>query len=281
MPRLLALALAAVALAAPSAPTPQAIVAGARPIPAGTFTMGGSKTDEDARPAHRVKLGAYAIGAHEVTNAEYKAFVDATHHATPAADPLPAVVGADRAAMFHHFADRYVWKNGTYPAGQADHPVVLVRWSDAAAFCAWLSQATGRHVRLPTEAQWERAARGGLEGKPYAWGDGLGLSHANYLENDAAKETGGTRSVGRYAPNGFGLYDMNGNVWEWVADWYQAHYYASSPATDPRGPVTGTMRIVRGGAWVDPDPALLDLSHRHDVPPDTFPYSIGFRIVVE
>ena len=263
----------------PSVPTAASIIARVVTIPAGTFTMGGG--DDDAQPLHAVELTAYSIGKYEITDVEYKAFIDATHHPVPSLDQLPAVVEPDREAMFRHFGERYVWKNGTYPEGKADHPVVLVRYDDAVAFCEWLSKAAGKRVHLPTEAQWERAARGGVGGKPYAWGDTLSPEKANYLKDDAAKETSGTKPVGSYAPNAFGLYDMNGNAWEWVADWYKLDYYRESPGRNPLGPPVGTMRIVRGGAWLDGDPALLDLSHRHEAPADTYSYSIGFRIVVE
>jgi formylglycine-generating enzyme required for sulfatase activity len=106
------------------------------------------------------------------------------------------------------------------------------------------------------------------------------LSRANFLKDEAAKETSGTKPVGSYAPNAFGLFDVTGNAWEWVADWYQPDYYKRSPAVDPPGPPSGAMRIVRGGAWLDPDPNVLDLSHRHEVPADTYSYSIGFRIAI-
>ena len=94
------------------------------------------------------------------------------------------------------------------------------------------------------------------------------------------KTSSGTKPVGQYPATGYGLRDMAGNVWEWVADYYDAKFYESVPATNPTGPASGTMQIVRGGAWIDTDVAMIDVSHRHEVPLDTFSYSIGFRIVV-
>lgn len=249
-------------------------------IPNGDFVMGAEAGDEDARPPRRLFLSEFWIGAYEVTNAEYKAFLDSSGWPAPSAATLPSVVTADRAAMFRHFAERYEWKNGTYPPGQGDHPVVLVRYEDAAAFCRWLSAQTGKWVHVPTEAQWEKAARGGLEGKSYPWGDTFDLARANALKDEAAKETGGTRRVGSYAPNGLGLYDASGNAWEWVAGYYVGRADASAPTDDEVKPETA-MRVVRGGAWVDTDPKLLTVWHRHKVPPDTYSYSIGFRIALD
>jgi formylglycine-generating enzyme required for sulfatase activity len=155
---------------------------------------------------------------------------------------------------------------------------VLVTVADALAYCEWLSEATERPVRLPTEAEWERAARGGAEGQPYPWGDELDPSRANYLPDPGLKPARGTRPVGSYAPNGYGLFDVIGNVWEWVADWYAPDAYSNAPARNPCGPPSGRMRIVRGGSWVASDPDMLRCSHRHQLPPDTYSYSVGFRI---
>lgn len=242
--------------------------------------MGTESGDEDTRPARRLALPEFWIGAFEVTNAEYRVFLDATGRPAPSAEELPSVVTPDRAAMFRHFAERYEWKNGTYPPGQAEHPAVLLRYEDAAAFCAWLSERTGKRVRLPNEAEWEKAARGGLTGKSYPWGGTFDPSRANSLKDEAAKETSGTRPVGTFSANGFGLRDASGNAWEWVAGWYRAVPEASVPRDSEARP-EGAMRVVRGGAWVDTDPRFLTVWHRHKVPPDTYSYSIGFRILIE
>jgi formylglycine-generating enzyme required for sulfatase activity len=157
--------------------------------------------------------------------------------------------------------------------------VVLVRYDDAVAYCEWLGEMLGRAVRLPTEAEWEKAARGGADGLRYPWGNEIDGSHCNFLNDAASKRQRGTRPAGTYPPNAFGLYDVCGNVWEWVSDWYSPDYYAWGDTRDPRGPDSGTMRIVRGGSWVNDDVSMLRCAYRHKVPPDTYAYSVGFRIV--
>ena len=133
------------------------------------------------------------------------------------------------------------------PPGKVNHPVVNVGWDDAVAFCVWVSETTGRQVHLPTEAQWEKAARG-TDGREYPWGNEVpnaNLANFDWNVND-------TTEVGKYSPAGdspYGLADMAGNVWEWTADWYSDTYYASSPASNPQGPTTGQYRVLRGGGW--------------------------------
>jgi serine/threonine-protein kinase len=181
-------------------------------------------------------------------------------------------------ADFRALAAAYFWNNGTPPAGREHHPVTLVRFEDANAYCSWLASKTGKFVRLPTEAEWERAARGNLDGKQYPWGDALDESRAHYLPDVSIKAKRGTAPVGSYPANAFNLYDMAGNVWEWVADWYAPDYYARAQYLNPEGPEGGLMRVVRGGAWVNADGRYLRCAYRHKVPPDSYAYSIGFRI---
>ena len=241
--------------------------------------MGAADAAEDERPVHGVHVSEFFIGRFAVTNDEYARFVRGTGHAAPSLRTLPLVAGAGRDVMFRELAAPYVWNDRRPPAGRGSHPVVLVGIEDAVAYCRWLSETTGRAVRLPTEAEWEKAARGGTEGKRYPWGDDIDPSRGNYLDTPAAKRQRSTRPTGTYAPNGFGLCDMAGNVWEWVSDWYGADYYGLCDMRDPPGPASGGMRIVRGGSWVSDDVAMLRCAYRHKVPPDTYTYSIGFRIV--
>lgn len=250
-------------------------------IPAGEFVMGSGDMDEDERPPHRVHLEAFMMGVHPVTNAEYARFVRATGHRAPAVYELPLVVtagGSDRERAYRTTGQPYVWLDSEPPPDRLDHPVTLVRWEDAAAYCAWLSAAAGRVVRLPTEAEWEKAARGGLEGKRFPWGDRIDPAMANFLVDPAQKGTHGTTPCRTYPANGYGLFDVAGNVWEWVCDWYDAAYYTAAPGRSPSGPANGHLRIVRGGSWLATDRRMLACSHRHKVPPDTYSYGIGFRI---
>lgn len=195
-------------------------------IPAGEFLMGSETGFPPERPTHRVCVDAFYLSKYPVTNAQYRRFVAETGHRLPYLD--------DRRMQL----DNWDQDTRTYPSGRAYHPVMLVSWRDAQAYCEW---AGGR---LPTEAEWEKAARGGLEGKLYPWGDEIDPSLANYDNRE------GTTPVGSYPPNGYGLYDVAGNVWEWIADWYDAKYYSRSPARNPQGPENGTVRVLRGGAWL-------------------------------
>jgi formylglycine-generating enzyme required for sulfatase activity len=186
-------------------------------VPAGAFIMGDSGGRPDERPAHEVLVDAFRIARAPITNAEYGRFLAESGREAP-----PFM--------------------GDAKFNAADQPVVGVTWDDAAAFCAWLSALTGGRWRLPTEAEREKAARGGLAGAEYPCG-GDGTLDGGGIAQDAP------RAVGLSAPNGYGLYDMAYNVHEWCSDWYDAAYYAVSPAENPQGPATGRRRSARGGAW--------------------------------
>ena len=248
-------------------------------IPAGDFLMGTANAEDDERPVHRVFVSEFFIGRFTVTQDEYARFIGATGHPAPAIGDLPLVALGGRDALFRELAAPYVWENGRPPQGYGGHPVVLVRYDDALAYCRWLSGAIERPVRLPTEAEWEKAARGGTDGLRYPWGNDIDASRCNFLPDPSIKPQRGTKPTGTYPPNAYGLYDICGNVWEWVADWYTGDYYGLGEARDPRGPASGSMRIVRGGSWVNDDVAMLRSAYRHKVPPDTYAHSVGFRIV--
>lgn len=195
-------------------------------IPAGEFLMGSESGYPAERPVHRVSMDAFYLGVHPVTNEQYARFVAETNWRVPYLD--------DRRMQRENWHP----ETRTYPPERGQHPVVLVSWRDAHAYCTW---AGGR---LPTEAEWEKAARGGLAGKLYPWGDVIDPTLANY------DNQGGTTPVCSYPANGYELYDMVGNVWEWTADWYDPHYYAHSPLANPQGPETGATKVLRGGAWL-------------------------------
>ena len=244
--------------------------------------MGSDEGDEDERPAHRVHVDDFLVSIRPITNAEYARFVRETGHRPPAIYDLPLVVtagGREREQLFRAAAQPYVWTSGEPAPDRELHPVSLVRWEDAVAYCAWLSSETRRTVRLPTEAEWEKAARGGLEGKRYPWGDRMDPNMANFLTDPGLRALHGTTRSGSYPPNGYGLYDMAGNVWQWVQDWYDPYYYGTGPFDNPTGPPEGQLRLVRGGSWLAADVRMLACAHRHKVPPDTYSYGIGFRVV--
>jgi formylglycine-generating enzyme required for sulfatase activity/tRNA A-37 threonylcarbamoyl transferase component Bud32 len=218
-------------------------------IPAGTFQMGSNPSEAEHRgeegPVHEVTISKpFFMGIHQVTVGNFRAFVQATGHRTEAEE--------GRGAYLWNFATRVdehdpnaTWEAPGWPQSN-EHPVVCVSWNDAQAFCGWLSTKEGREYRLPTEAEWEYACRAGTE-TAYSFGDdALALGqYAWYADNANAQ----THAVGKLLPNRWGLYDIQGNVWQWCADYYDPNYYQSSPATDPPGPASGQHRVVRGGCW--------------------------------
>jgi formylglycine-generating enzyme required for sulfatase activity len=211
-------------------------------IPAGCFDMGDAFGEGRANesPIHNVCLSAFKMNVYEVTNAQYKACVDA------ASCTAPGDSSSNTRSSYYG--------NATYD----NYPVIYVDWDQSKSFCQW----TGG--RLPTEAEWEYAVRGGLSGKRYPWGDDAPtctLGATNGVQNGMCSPQD-TIAVGSFAPNGYGLYDMAGNVWEWVNDWFSDTYYSSSPTQDPQGPSSGSDRVLRGGCWGISDPFNIRASVR-------------------
>lgn len=213
-----------------------------RDIPAGAFVMG-SDEDETERPAHTVTLGAYKLCDHLITCTEYALFL--------ADNPGWAKDRADPELRDEHYLED--WGREGFPEGKGDHPVAYVSFFAAQAFASWIG------LRLPTEAEWERASRGGLVGKKFPNGDQMNETLANF-----AKKRRGTTSVRSYEPNGYGLYDMAGNLFEWTADWFGP--YSPGETVDPRGPVDGEYKVVRGGSWMS-GATTLRVSARFDMDP--------------
>ena len=305
---------------------------GMRWVPAGRFTMG---TDSglgwpDEKPAHPVRVDGFWIDEAEVTNAEFGRFVAATGYVTtaeqppeaaailaqsPPGTPTPPPEQLVPGSLVFHPTDGPVplgdfrrwwrwtpgasWRHpegpGSDVAGRADHPVVQVSWDDAVAYARWAGK------RLPTEAEWEYAARGGLEGSRYTWGDAApgagGTWQANLwqgefpVRNTAADGHPRTAPVRSYPTNGYGLNDMAGNVWEWCADWYRRDLYreraGAGTIANPTGPERGedparpytTMRVQRGGSFLCNDDycSRYRPSARHGCSPDTGMSHVGFR----
>ena len=201
-------------------------------IPGGEFLMGQADGRDEERPVHRVTVPPFRICRFQVTNADFKEF--------------------------------------RKTAGEPSHPVVEVSWFDAVEFCDWLSGQWKIAIRLPTEAEWEFAARGGFEQRRYPWGDEL-------PEIPTGRWKDGPDRIAQDPPNGYGLYDFCQNVHEWCSDWYDPAYYATSAAVDPRGPERGTRRASRGGAWRHHIP-VSRCAARSSIPPEFRYADYGFRV---
>ena len=217
-------------------------------IPAGWFLMGSENGQDNERPIHRVRIDAFRLAAHQVTNTEYVLFL---HHVGKLPPPF--------------------WRDPNFNHPQ--QPVVGVSWHEAVAYCAWLTASTSRPYRLPTEAEWERAARGGVEGALFPWGDAPPESLPNY----ASRWQTGPEPVGQSSPNAFGLFDICANVHEWCGDWYDPNYYAVSPDRNPRGPQDGKRRASRGGSWRH-HIRVTRCAARSSIPPHFQYADYGFRV---
>lgn len=274
-------------------------------IPAGTFLMGDSSGDQNPgdgeTPLHEVTLGGFSIDATTVTNDAFAVFVAATGYRTEAeefgfsavfhlalAAPEEDIVGQPPQTPWWLGVRGADW---AHPGGRdsdldglGDHPVVHISWNDAQAYCDW----AGR--RLPTEAEWEYAARGGLHATKYPWGDAEvdeGGWRANIWQGTFPRENTlddgflTTAPVRSFTPNEYGVWQPVGNVWEWCADWFDANYYAHSPAQSPTGPEAGASRVLRGGSY------LCHISYcnryrnaaRSQNTPDSSMGNAGFRTV--
>ncbi|MEQ6902884.1 formylglycine-generating enzyme family protein [Nocardioides sp. YIM 152588] len=279
------------------------------PVPAQRFTMGtddprGYAADGEG-PEHPVEVSAFAVAPYAVTNAWFARFVEETGHVTTAerfgnsfvfagllpddAPPTQGVVGTP----WWRLVEGASWRAPEGPwsdvRDRPDHPVVHVSWLDAVAFCAWSG------TRLPTEAEWECAARGGLAGQHYPWGaerEPGGEHRMNVFQGTfPGGDTGedgwvGTAPVGSFPANGYGLHDVTGNVWEWCADWFDPEWYARSAAagvavdpTGPAGPVTGA-RVMRGGSYLCHDSYCwrYRVDARSSNTPDSTTGNLGFRV---
>jgi formylglycine-generating enzyme required for sulfatase activity len=216
-------------------------------VPAGEFTMGSATGDADERPVHKVYVDAFFMDLHQLSVAQYARFLESTNHDAPPD-----------------------WSLMNRPQHQR-RPVTNVDWADAAAYCTWAGK------RLPTEAEWEKAARG-TDGRIYPWGN----EPPTGIHATAGKEIWSSHSA--LTPVGaleegkspYGIYDMAGNVWEWVVDWYDSDYYKNSPAQNPTGPSTGVSKVVRGGSWGS-NAAGLRAAERENHLPSFQGYGTGFR----
>ena len=258
----------------------------------------------DESPVHPVRINrAFWMGQHEVTVAQFRRFVEASGHVPESvadgtggygwrADYDPAQTA--RGDAFEGRDRRYSWRDPGFPQGE-DHPVVNVTWNDAQALAAWLSKTEGRRYRLPTEAEWEYACRAGSRTRYHAGDDVRSLlGVANVFDEAAARHWprwqamalqgndghAFTAPVGSFEPNAWGLHDMHGNAWEWVADWHDDGYYARSPVDDPAGPDEGTVRVRRGGSW-HTWAFYARAAYRNWNAPDTRYTLVGIRLAID
>ncbi len=212
--------------------------------------MGCSTGQSVEQPVHRVWVDRFHMAATQVTVEEYARFLEAT-----GANPPP--YWGD--ACFNH----------------PRQPVVAVSWFEAASYCQWLSTATGARFRLPTEAEWERAARGGREGQLFPWGDDPPASRPGYYQRWKT----GPEPVCQSEPNAYGLFEMCENVHEWCSDWFEAEYYAGSPEHNPQGPEQGVRKASRGGSWRH-HVKISRSSARSSIPPQFQYADYGFRVAL-
>lgn len=280
------------------------------PIPVGEFFMGSSDTDlkrlialypgekketfKDEQPRHKVRITKLAaMSAHEVTVGQFRKFVDETNYQTDAERDVKGGYGWNETKAEFEQQPEYTWKNPGFPQTDA-HPVVLVSWNDAVAYCEWLTKKDGRVFRLPREAEWEYCARAESKELFPNGNDRSELVRIGNVGDSLAKakltkytifsfEAGNdgfvfTAPVGHYPANRFGLHDMLGNVWEWCGDGYDSEYYRKSATTDPSGDPKASFRVIRGGSW-DNYGRNCRSARRDKYMPDNRHLSIGFRLV--
>jgi len=254
-------------------------------IQGGASQMGAADGMPYETPVHEVMVKSFWIDAHEVTVADFAKFIEATGYRTEAEKFGSSGVFNMKSGEWEEVSGAN-WRHPDGPESRpsADEPVCQVSWNDAVAYANWAGK------RLPTEAEWEYAARGGLIGKKYAWGDELrpnGKPVANWWQGHfPERDTGedgyvGRAPVAKFPANGYGLYDTAGNVWEWCSDWFGELYYASSPRVNPLGPATGTERVIRGGSWMCSENYCTNyrVGARSHAAPDSGLDNLGFRCV--
>jgi formylglycine-generating enzyme required for sulfatase activity len=243
-------------------------------VKGGSFQMGSNDYDNE-KPIHTVWVADFYMGRCLVTLAEFRAFIKATGHTTD----------AEKKGYNHIWTggkreqkNGINWRHNVQGQPATDtHPVIHVSWNDAVAYCAWLNEVlpAGQKVyRLPTEAEWEYAARGGEHRDEYRYAGSDNIDEVAWYRDNSNMAT---HPVGQKKANALGLHDMSGLVWEWCSDWYGADYYKNSPADNPKGPTSGSFRVVRGGSWYD-YPRYCRVAVRYYYAPGVCGYDIGFRL---
>ena len=246
-------------------------------VDGGSYTMGNNLGTADEKPEHKVTVNNFYISKYEVTFSDFKKFIDATGYKTEAEQP-------DSVRMKHGNRARGVY-NGTWnmtmnhtpiPLSDTMKPVGNISWYDAVAYCDWLSKVSGKKFRLPTEAEWEYAARGGKLSKGFTYVGGNKLDEvAWYIKNSY----GQSHVIGQKMPNELGIHDMAGNHREWCSDWYRDTYYKTSPEDNPAGATKGTNKVIRGGSWGS-EADRMRLTYRNEAFPYNSAQDFGFRLAI-
>jgi len=237
-------------------------------VEGGTFRMGSNDGDSDEKPVHTVTVDGFYIGKYEVTVSQYLQFAKETN------SHYPEWLESGSVYNIYHGTDNHYKKFGSALTNE-NHPIIGISWHDAKAYCEWLSRKTGMKYRLPTEAQWEFAARGGNKSRGYIYSGSYTIGEvAWYTENSNGK----THPVGQKKANELGIYDMSGNVWEWCADWYAGDYYADSPRYNPENKTQTSGRVGRGGGWFS-YPGYCRVADRGSWGPGNRGVYVGFRLL--
>jgi len=247
-------------------------------VQGGTFKMGSRNGGIDEKPVHSVTVSSFYISKYEVTNEEFCKFLNAY-----GSDKVKSGSYSGQTMIYDKKSGSYPWgvyKSGSswYPiSGYAKHPVIYVTWYGANEYCKWLSQTTGKTYRLPTEAEWEYAARGGVDthGRAYQYAGSNNIDDVAWYSSNSGNKT---HPVGTKSPNSLGIYDMSGNVWEWCSDWYGS--YSSSSQTNPQGASSGSNRVRRGGGW-NYHAAGCRVADRYSLTPTYSNDYLGFRVCQE
>jgi formylglycine-generating enzyme required for sulfatase activity/outer membrane protein OmpA-like peptidoglycan-associated protein len=247
-------------------------------VKGGIFTMGSKLGMKDEAPEHKVTLADYSIGRYEVTFCEFKKFVDATGYITDAEQPDSVRMKNGQSSKNVYNGSWKMYMNGkALPLSDTVQPVGNISWYDAMAYCKWLSEQTGKKFSLPTEAEWEFAARGGIKSKGYTFSGGNNIDEvAWYNKNSYAS----SHRPGQKMENELGIYDMTGNMREWCSDWYGDTYYKTSPDASPMGPERGKHKVIRGGSWVIMDVRGLRVTYRNNELPHNSALDHGFRLAI-
>ena len=246
-------------------------------VAGGSFNMGSNNDGDDAKPIHSVTLNSFYMAKTECTLGQFRKFIQATGYKTTAEQEGWSDIWTgskfDKQNGVTWEYDSFGFKRSPT---QEMQPVIHVSWGDAARYCQWLSSQTGKTYRLPTEAEWEYAAKGGNKSLGYAYSGSNKFEDVGWCLANCDNQT---HPVAQKQANELGFYDLTGNVVEWCSDWYDKDYYSNSPETNPAGPASGTARVRRGGGWSFSS-SFCHVARRFNLTPDAHNYNLGFRPVL-